>query len=112
MRTGIRRAAIAALLLALASVPAAAHPGPDHKFMGTIAAIDGRTIRMTTADKKDVSFEVTDKTRYLRSKKPGAFEDLKAGMRIVANVGDGKAPLKAKLVEYAAAPTSSLDPAP
>jgi len=112
MRTRIRRAAIAALLLALAAVSAVAHPGHDHKFMGTIAAIDGRTIRMTTADKKDVSFEVTDKTRYLRSQKPGAFEDLEAGMRIVANVGDGKAPLKAKVLEDAAAPPTSLDPAP
>jgi hypothetical protein len=111
MRTGSRRAASAALLLALIAVPAVAHPGHDHKLMGTIAAIDGRTIRMMTTDKKDVSFEVNDKTKFVRSKKPGAFEDLKAGMRIVANVGDGKPPLKAKTVEYAAPPTSPA-PAP
>jgi hypothetical protein len=111
MRAGTRRAAMAAVLLALAAAPALAHPGHDHKFMGTIAAIEGRTIRMTTTDKKDVSFEVTDKTKFIRSKKPGAFEDLKPGLRIVANVGDGKAPLKARTVEYAAAPPS-LDPSP
>ena len=35
----------------------------------------------------EVSFEVSDKTKFVRSKKPGAFEDLQAGMRIVANVG-------------------------
>ena len=113
MRAGIRRAAMAAaLMLALVAAPAMAHPGHDHKYMGTIAAIDGRTIRMTTVDKKDVSFEVSEKTRYLRAKKPGAFEDLKPGLRIVATVGDGKAPLKAKVVEYVAAPPTSIDPAP
>ena len=111
MRAGIRRAAMAALLLALVAVPALAHPGHDHKFMGTITAIEGRTIRMTTTDKKDVSFEVTDKTKFVRSKKPGTFEDLKPGLRIVANVGDGKAPLKARTVEYGA-PSAATTPAP
>jgi hypothetical protein len=38
------------------------------------------------------------------------FEDLKPGLRIVANVGDGKAPLRAKAVEYAAAPATSMEP--
>lgn len=103
------RSLLTALLLALvigAGVPTAlAHPGHDHKVMGVIQAIDHRHVTLKTTDGKELTFEVTPATKLVRSKKAGQFGDLKAGMRIVANVGDGEEPLRAKEIEYSA-PTS------
>lgn len=84
-----------------------AHPGHDHKLMGTISSIDKNKIVMKTTEGKDMTFEVTPTTAFKRGKAKGAAADLKAGMRVVVNVGDGVEPLKAKEVQYTAATTSS-----
>lgn len=97
-----RRVFVAALLFA-APTGLVAHPGHDHKVMGTIAVVDGSFVTITTTDGKELTFEVTDATRLLKGKGQGARGDLKAGLRVVANVGDGEEPLKAKEVQYAAA---------
>lgn len=100
------RSSLFALLVAAvvaASSPAAlAHPGHDHKVMGVIQSIDDKHVTLKTTDGKELTFEVTEATKLLRSKKAGERADLKVGLRIVANVGDGEEPLKAKVIEYAA----------
>jgi hypothetical protein len=98
---------VAIIAALLSGVTAAAHPGHDHKVMGSIVAIDGRHVTLRTTDGKEITFEVTATTKLVRAKEPGAFADLKAGMRVVANVGDGEEPLKAKEVEYAAEPSTA-----
>jgi hypothetical protein len=102
-----RRCAVLALTLVLAlPMAASAHPGHDHKLMGTVSAIDGKKIAMKTPDGKDVTFSVTDKTKFLNGKSRGAATELKAGMRLVVNVGDGKEPLVAVEVQYSTATTT------
>ena len=84
-----------------------AHPGHDHKLMGTISSIDKNTIVLKTTEGKDMTFEITPLTTFKRGKQKGAAADLKTGMRVVVNVGDGVEPLKAKDVQYSAAATTA-----
>ena len=100
------RSTVLALSLALAApLVALAHPGHEHKVMGTISAVDGKHITVKTADGKDVGFEITDVTKFVRSKGKGTVSDLRAGLRIVASMAEGAEPLKATQVQYTAAAT-------
>jgi hypothetical protein len=95
------------LALTLVTVRVAAHPGHDHKVMGTIAAIDGDSVTIKTNDGKERTFQIVPATVFIRGKqKNGGKDDLKVGLRLVVNVGAGTEPLKAKSVQYAAAPTA------
>ena len=91
----------------LAPTVSLAHPGHDHKLMGTISSIDKTKVVVKTTEGKDMTFELTPLTTFKRGKDKGAATDLKAGMRVVVNIGDGVAPLKAKEVQYSAATTTS-----
>ena len=98
----------AALALSLL-VPALplAHPGHDHKLMGTVTSVDKNKVAMKTTEGKDMTFEVTPTTTFKMGSKKGTQSDLKAGMRVVVNVGDGVEPLKAKEVQYSATTTTA-----
>lgn len=84
-----------------------AHPGHDHKLMGTISSIAKNTVVVKTTEGKEMTFEITPLTAFKKGKGKGAAADLKAGMRVVVNIGDGVEPLKAKEVQYSAATTTS-----
>ena len=98
-------ALILAMAIAVPVLATAAHPGHDHKVMGVILSFDDGQVKLKTTDGKELTFAVTPETKFLREKEPGDAADLKAGMRIVANVGNGEEPLKAKEIEYAAPAT-------
>jgi len=91
----------------LAPTVSLAHPGHDHKLMGTISSIDKNKVVVKTTEGKDMTFEVIPTTTFKRGKQKGAMADLKAGLRVVVNVGDGVEPLKAKDIQYSAAPTTA-----
>lgn len=105
MKTGFLTLVLAAALLSPAFV--AAHPGHDHKLMGTVTSIDKNKVVMKTTEGKDMTFEITPLTTFKRGRDKGAASDLKAGMRVVVNIGDGVEPLKAKEVQYSAGATTS-----
>ena len=84
-----------------------AHPGHDHKLMGTITSIDKNKVVVKTTEGKDMTFEITPLTTFKSGKQKGIASDLKAGLRVVVNIGDGVEPLKAKEVQYSAATTST-----
>jgi hypothetical protein len=98
--------AVLALSLLIPAV-SMAHPGHDHKLMGTISAIDKNKVVMKTTEGKDMTFEVAPTTTFKVGTKKGTQADLKAGMRVVVNVGDGVEPLKAKEVQYSAPTTTA-----
>lgn len=75
-----------ALIVALAA-PAAAH---EQKFMGTVSAIEGTHLSLTTTDKKDVMVMLHDKTKILRGKETQKADAIKVGDRIVVITIDGK----------------------
>src|SRR4051812_3549169 len=87
---------------------AVAHPGHDHKLMGTISSIDKNKIVIKTTEGKDATFEVTPTTTFKKGTAKGALADLKAGMRVVASGAEGKEnePMKAHEVQYSAATTA------
>jgi hypothetical protein len=103
----IRRLALVLLVATCAAGHALAHPGHDHKIMGTIASIDGTTMVVRTTEGKEVTVQITEKTRLLKGKLRGAPADLKAGVRVVVNVGNGSEPLTAKEVNYSVTPTTT-----
>lgn len=98
--------AVLALTLLTPALPLA-HPGHDHKLMGTISSIDKNKVVMKTTEGKDMTFEVVPTTMFKRGSQKGTQTDLKAGMRVVVNVGDGVEPLKAKEVQYSAPTTTA-----
>jgi hypothetical protein len=98
--------ALLALSVLVPAVPMA-HPGHDHKLMGTITSIDKNKVVMKTTEGKDMTFEVTPTTAFKAGAKKGAQSELRAGMRVVVNVGDGVEPLKAKEVQYSAQATTA-----
>lgn len=98
--------AVLALSLLAPALPLA-HPGHDHKLMGTISSIDKNKVVMKTTEGKNMTFEIVPTTAFKRGKDKGTQADLKAGMRVVVNVGDGVEPLKAKEVQYTVATTTA-----
>jgi hypothetical protein len=90
------------LCVALVATPVIAHPGHDHKIMGTITAVAGDSVTVKTTKGEERSFELTPKTAILRGKQAGARADLAVGLRVIAIVVDGQEPLKARSVQYAA----------
>jgi hypothetical protein len=94
-----------ALSLFVPSV-ALAHPGHEHKLMGTISSIDKNKIVIKTTEGKDATFEVTPTTTYKHGTEKGALSELKAGMRVVANMTE-KDETKAKDVQYSAPATTA-----
>lgn len=96
----------AAVFALLAPAVPFAHPGHDHKLMGTITAIDGNKLVVKTTEGKDAAITVSPITSFKRGKGKGSQADLKVGLRVVVNVGDGSEPMKAKEIQYAA-PTAT-----
>lgn len=103
------KTALFIVLAAVLLVPAVplAHPGHDHKLMGTVTSIDKNKVVVKTTEGKDMTFEITPLTTFKRGKQMGAAGDLKAGLRVVVNIGDGVEPLKAKDVQYTATTTAT-----
>jgi hypothetical protein len=98
--------AVLALSLLAPAMPLA-HPGHDHKLMGTVTSVDKNKVVMKTTEGKEMTFQIVPTTTFKRGKDKGAQADLKAGIRVVVNVGDGVEPLKAKEVQYSAPATTA-----
>jgi hypothetical protein len=94
-----------ALTLAL-PLGATAHPGHDHKLMGTISSVDGAKLVVKTTEGKEMTVQILPITKFVKGKAKGDQADMKAGLRVVVNIGDGVEPLNAKEIQYAAAATT------
>lgn len=81
-----------------------AHPGHEHKTMGTIASVDKVKLVVKSTEGKDVTFEIMPTTEFKRGKDKGTQADLKAGMRVVVVAGEKES--QAKAIQYAAATTA------
>lgn len=98
--------AILALALLAPAVPMA-HPGHDHKTMGTISSIEKNKLVVKSTEGKDVTFEIIPVTAFKKGKDKGMQADLKAGMRVVVlSTGEGD-PIKAREIQYSAATTAA-----
>ena len=97
--------AVLALSLLVPALPMA-HPGHEHKTMGTISSIEKNTLVVKSTEGKDVTFEIVPTTAFKRGKEKGAQTDLKAGLRVVV-ITTGETEHKVKEIQYAAATTAA-----
>ena len=98
--------AVLALSLLAPALPMA-HPGHDHKTMGTIASIEKNKLVVKSTEGKDVTFEIIPVTNFKKGKAKGTQADLKAGMRVVVlSTGEGD-PIKAREIQYSAETTTA-----
>jgi hypothetical protein len=96
-RTYIFSAALVAILAF--PVVTRAHGGHVHKVMGTVTAHENNQLQVRTQDGKAVTIVLNDKTTVLRGKAKLDLTALKAGERVVVDIGDGKAPVTAREVK-------------
>jgi hypothetical protein len=96
-RTNIFSAALVAILAF--PVMTFAHGGHVHKVMGTVTAHENDQLQVRTQDGKTVTIVLNDKTSVLRGKAKLDLTALKAGERVVVDIGDGKAPVTAREVK-------------
>ena len=78
---------IAAVAIASSSATAIAHGGMEH-VMGTVKAIDDKSLTVETKDRKTVTLGVTGDTEFQKDGKPAQAADVKVGDRVVIHAMD------------------------
>jgi hypothetical protein len=74
--------AAAVMTIGLGGV-AIAHPGHEHKIMGTVTMAASDHVMLKDKDGKDATVGINKDTKFLRAKKAMKVSDVKVGMRIV-----------------------------
>ena len=97
--------AVLALSLLVPALPMA-HPGHEHKTMGTVVSIEKDTLVVKPVEGKDVTFKIIPTTAFKRGKDKGTQADLKAGMRVVVLSQETSTNI-AREVQYSAATTTT-----
>ncbi len=107
-RIGITLLALFALALALAAAtPANAHPGHEHKVLGTVTMAASDHVMLEDKDGKGVTIYITSDTKVLKDKEPMTVEDIKTGMRVVVTAVTEKEKMLAKTIELGSAPEAN-----
>lgn len=89
-----RRSALLTLVFAaLGTAIAAAHDGHIHWIMGTVTHVDAKHVVVKTPSGEALSIEITAKTTVTRDKKKVARSEVRAGRRVVVDIGNGEDPL-------------------
>ena len=97
------------LLAAMAlgtSATALAHPGHDHKLLGTVTMAAPDHLMLRDRDGKDHTVKVTTATKILKEKRRATMTDVQAGMRVVVTAATENDQLIAKLIEVGPAPSA------
>jgi hypothetical protein len=78
----MKRAVAVVTLLFMVSLLALAHGNEKH-IMGTVTSISDSSITVETKDKKSVTVDVSDKTKFEKSGAAATLKDLKVGDKVV-----------------------------
>ena len=97
--------AVLALSLLAPALPLA-HPGHEHKTMGTVVSIDKDSMVVKPVEGKDVTFKIIPTTSFKKGKDKGTQTDLKAGMRVVV-LSQETSETIAREVQYSGAATTA-----
>ena len=97
--------AVLALSLLVPALPMA-HPGHEHKTMGTVVSMEKDTLVVKPVEGKDVTFKIIPTTAFKRGKEKGTHTDLKPGMRVVVLSQETSANI-AREVQYSAATSTA-----
>lgn len=88
---------ISALSIILAA-SAFAHGGHNHQFLGTVKMLHENHLVVTTTENKDVTFTLTEKTKFTKGTGVATKADLAEGVRVsVAVENDGKTATSIKI---------------
>ena len=97
--------AVLALTLLVPALPMA-HPGHEHKTMGTVVSVAKDSLVVKPVEGKDVTFKIIPTTAFKKGKDKGTQADLKAGMRVVV-VAMESSETVAREIQYSAATTTA-----
>ena len=100
-----RRTLIAALLLVTMPLLVHAHGDMIH-VMGTVTALAGNTVTVSTTDKKSIDIVLIEATTYRNGPSPAAKKDVKVGDRVVIHAVKVKDTLQAHEVRFSEEPTA------
>jgi hypothetical protein len=82
----IRRRALALMLAGMAvaiPAPLLAHPGHEHKLLGTVTAVAADRLTLEAKDGAAVTVHLDRDTKVTKDKKPAKAADITTGMRVV-----------------------------
>ena len=74
---------MAALAMVVSTGGVLAHPGHEHKVMGTVTMAAADHVMLKDKDGKDATVVINKDTKFMRAKKAMKAADMKVGMRIV-----------------------------
>lgn len=74
--------AVTMMTIAVSGV-AVAHPGHEHKIMGTVTMAAADHVMLKDKDGKDATVTINKDTKFIRAKKAMKISDVKVGMRVV-----------------------------
>jgi hypothetical protein len=87
----LHRSIILSVLSLLVSASVFAHGGHKHSFLGTVKMLHADRVVVTTTDQSEVTFVLTDRTRFSKGGSAATKKDLKNGVRVSVHVeNDGK----------------------
>ena len=98
-----RIALLAAAALILGAAATWAHDGHVHTVMGTVTALDAKTVKVKTPSGEILSIAITDKTSVLRAKRKVPMAEVQVGRRVVVDIGNGEDPLIAREIQVGVA---------
>ena len=106
-RTMVGMGAAVAAALVIAMVPVAAHPGHDHKVLGTVVSVAADRLVVKDREGKDITITLNAATKVIKDKKPVRLDEVKPGVRVVvtAAVNEQKVTM-GKLIDLGVARTS------
>jgi hypothetical protein len=94
--------------LAVVSVPLSAHPGHEHRILGTVTMAAADHVMVKDRAGKVFTVYLAPTTKVLRDKKPAQVSEITAGMRVVVvavtEEKDKVERLVAKQIDLGAAP--------
>jgi hypothetical protein len=93
-----------AAVVAMTTMPALAHPGHDHKLLGTVTMSAPDHLMLKDREGKDHTVKVTSATKILKDKRRATMTDVAVGMRVVVTATTENDQLVAKLIEVGPAP--------
>ena len=103
-----RRAVLLAIgVVAMSGGGAAAHDGHTHTIMGTVTARHDKDIQVKTPGGETLTIAVNEKTSVLRNKKKVDPADVKVGVRVVVDIGNGEDPLIAREIQLGVVETAA-----
>lgn len=94
------------LTAAVSSAAALAHPGHEHKVLGTVTMAAADHVMLKDRAGKDHTVYITADTKVLKDKKAATVDDIQAGMRIVVTAVEEDKKMVARTIELGAAPTA------